>query len=151
MRAQTSARRCVRFMRGLRLWPEFLPEWAAFLMLAPTRKRQKPCPASGFQNAEQGSLWIEIRPGLRLRFSGRCRWRGGRRRCARACILWSGKVTVDVVLADVEDHDFIWGHARRALQVELHRFAGRFVFLFDRAIVDEHGHSVFAFFLVGLI
>src|SRR5262249_13794286 len=50
---------------------------------------------------------------LRLRFARRGRRR--RRTGTRARILRRGKIAIDVVLADVEHHDLIRGHTRRAL------------------------------------
>src|SRR5258706_11549383 len=88
-------------------------------MLALQRKRQKPCHASGFQNAEQG-----VAITLLLRCLGRLgsRSRGSSRRST--AFFGRRQIAGDLILADFKDYEFVGRHARTAAHVELHGLAG---------------------------
>src|SRR6202047_1300757 len=90
---------------------------------------------------------ITLLPRSLRRLGGR--GRGSSRRST--AFLRSRKISGDLILADFKDDKFVRRHARTAAHVELHGLAGGLVFLFDGTVVDEDGHGVLGFFLVGLV
>src|SRR3982075_908632 len=76
----------------------------------------------------------------------------GRRTGRGSSTLFGGrKVARDLILPDFEHDEFVRRHARTATDVELHGLAGGLVFLFDGAVIDEDGHGVLGFFLIGFV
>src|ERR1700674_126771 len=89
-----------------------------------------------------------------LRFCGRggCRRRrGGGRGSGGAAFLGGREIAGDLIFADVENDDFVGGHARAAFHIELDGFAGSLVLLFDGLVVSYDGHGVLCFFRIGLV
>src|SRR6266481_1942028 len=78
------------------------------------------------------------------------RSRGGRG-SSGAAFLGRREIAGDLILADVEYDDFVGGHARAALHIELNGFAGSFILLFDGLVVSYDGHGVLCFFRIGLV
>src|SRR5271154_2613455 len=92
----------------------------------------------------------EAEPSAGLGWSGS---RRGRRSCgwSGTCphILWSGKVSGDLVFADIEHHHFVGSHSGTAFDVKLHGLAGGLVLLLDRAVVHKDSQGVLGFLRVG--
>src|SRR6202158_5098766 len=135
-------------------------------MLTRRAEGQKPCPALSFQNAEQGSFETKIQTlrsegsperkskccvttTVQLRFCRRGvgrRGRGGGRGSGGTAVLRGREIAGDLTLADVENDDFVRGHAGAAFYIELNGLAGSLVLLLDGLVVSNDGHGVLWFF-----
>src|SRR5271165_199886 len=71
--------------------------------------------------------------------------------CRSGGVFGSGQIAGDLVLAYVEDDDFVGGLFGGALYIELDGLAGSFVLLLDGFVVGQHGDREPGFFRIGLV